>query len=75
MRQSFILIRLKQDAPRVVRVDGRTIGLHSLHGNLHAVEKVSALRLIEAGVAKLLPHQRVDILRDEVAVLELRAAA
>ncbi len=71
MQQSYILIRLKTAAPRDVFVGGRRIGRHSQFGNLHAVPKATALRLIDEGVAKLLPHLDLSRLRSEVAAAAL----
>jgi hypothetical protein len=75
VKQDYILIRLKVAAPRDVYVGGRRIGRHSQFGNLHAIPKAAALRLVDDGVAKLLPHLDLQRLRAEVAALELRAAA
>jgi hypothetical protein len=72
--QKYALIRLK-DATGWARVGIRFIRHHSQFGNLHAVPLRAALRLIDDGHAKLLPHQSLLILRAEVAALERRAAA
>jgi hypothetical protein len=72
--QKYVLVRLK-DATGSARVGRRSIRHHSQFGNLHSVPLRAALRLVEDGQAKLLPHLSLHVLRAEVATLELRAAA
>lgn len=64
--QPYVLVRLKA-ATEFARANGRVIGHHGRFGNLHALPVAAALRLIDAGHAKLLPHLDLARLRAEVA--------
>ena len=66
MMTPYILVRLKTDTP-LYFVRGRRLCRHSLHGNLHSLPHADALRLVEAGKAKLLPHCTLHRLREDVA--------
>lgn len=67
--QRYVLLRLKQATP-FVRVGTRLLGHHSRFGNLHAVPLLPALRLVEAGEARLLDQFRLGILRAQVAAMQ-----
>ena len=62
----YALIRLKV-APGSARVGDRRLTRHGRFGNLHCVPLRSALRLIDTGVAKQLPHQSLNVLRELAA--------
>ncbi len=51
------------------RVGRRLLAHHSAYGNLHAVPLVDALRLVDAGEAKLLDQFRLGRLRAEVEAM------
>lgn len=66
MMQSYVLVRLRRGQP-AVRIGRRRLIYHGQFANLYALPHAKALRLIEAGVAKLPKHLSLRILRDEVA--------
>jgi hypothetical protein len=68
MMTPFVLVRLKA-ATRTARVGKRTLRHTGPFGNLHAVRVAEALRLVEAGEAKLLDQFRLARLREQVARL------
>lgn len=59
----YALIRLHGSA----RVGDRRLTRHGQFGDLHCVPLRSALRLIDTGAAKLLPHQSLNVLREQAA--------
>lgn len=69
---SYVLVRLKRST-EFVQADGRVLGHHGPFGNLHALRLQTALRLIDRGDAKLLPHLSLPRLRAEVAAMALQA--
>lgn len=68
MMERYVLVKLKQACPSAFAA-GRYLGHHAQFGNLHALPLRPALRLVEAGEAKLLDQFRLDVLRAEVAAL------
>lgn len=62
MMEPYIIVRLRRGCANVWSA-GRWLNRNGMHGNLHCLPLKPALRLIDAGQAKLLPHQRVSILR------------
>ena len=61
----FVQIRLKDDVRRV-NLGRRVLCHHGLFGNLHVVTADTALRLVDAGLAKLRPGMRLHWLRMDV---------
>jgi hypothetical protein len=70
-KRYFVHVRLKSST-KVVEADGRLLSHHGRFGNLHLVSAPEAVRLIDAGLAKLLRHLDLERLRRHVA--EGRAA-
>lgn len=64
----YVLVRVRAGAAHIL-VRGQILGRHSQFGGLHAVRPGDALRLVEAGHAKLLRPAAMIDLRAEVARL------
>lgn len=66
IRDNFALVRIRD---HVLYLRGRRLGKHGQHGSLVALPLVDALRLVEAGQAKVPGGIGRQQLRDAVAAL------